>query len=106
MSRETFGPFLTKMKVSRIYLIVILLLVFGVNVNSQEPPKPILQDEFGKLSCCCDLSGRIDMLLQELSRTPDSVGYVVLGDSRTSTQLRRERYFDGTSGTVVLTKIE
>jgi hypothetical protein len=84
-----------EMNLPRILLITILLLTLGVGVNSQQPPKAVLVDEFGKLSCCCDLSARIDIFMQELSRTPDSVGYIVLGDSRTPTQLWRERYFDG-----------
>ncbi len=34
------------MNLPRIYLIAILLLVFGVCANGQEPPKAVLVDEF------------------------------------------------------------
>ena len=43
------------MNLPRIYLIALLLLAFGVDVNSQERPKAILVDEFANLFCSDEL---------------------------------------------------
>jgi len=66
----------------------LLFGVFSPDVRSQELPVKIkaspmvatptrLVDTFGKLSAE-DRSARFDVLLQEISRTPNSIGYVFL----------------------------
>lgn len=62
---------------------------------AQESPKPRLVDEFGRLSCCCDLSARMDMLFAELGANPGSIGYVVVAQPPAGTLHWRENYFDG-----------
>lgn len=66
------------MNLPRIYFIAILLLAFGVGSNSQKPQQaPTLIDSFGKPGCELLLS-RLDYLASEASKTPNSVGFVVL----------------------------
>lgn len=80
------------MNLPRIYLIVILLLAFGVGANSQEPPKAVLIDEFGSLFCE-DLLARTTVLASELNKDPNSRGYISLntrhGDSKQAESQRR-----------------
>lgn len=65
-----------EMNVLKIIPIAILLLATFAGVNSQETPKAVLSDEFGKLPCH-DFRGRIDVLLTELRQNPDSVALVI-----------------------------
>jgi len=69
--------------------------MFLVAAVGQETPKPRLVDEFARLSCCCDLSARMDMLFSELGANPGSMGYVVIGQPPGGTLHWRENYFDG-----------
>ena len=68
------------MSLPRIYLIAILLLAFSINANSQEPPKAVLVDEFGNITCE-DLLGRQDYFLSELSKNPQDIGYAIIYSS-------------------------
>jgi len=65
------------MNASRIYLIAVLLLAFGVGANGQEPPKAVLVDEFPAITCE-DLSARLDNFFHELQQKPNAIGYIVL----------------------------
>lgn len=66
------------MNLPRIHLIAILLLVFGVGANGQEPPTAVLVDEYA-ITPCDDFLGRLDVFLSELQRHPDSQGLIVIG---------------------------
>jgi len=65
------------MNLPRIFFIVVPLFAFGIGANGQEPPRAVLVDEFANLPCG-DLLSRLDMLAYEATKTPNSVGYVVL----------------------------
>jgi hypothetical protein len=52
-------------------------LIFPFAAKSQDPPKPVLLDEFGALPCD-DLLGRTDALLAELSREPSSEAVILI----------------------------
>jgi hypothetical protein len=77
------------------YLTLGLVLFVAGSTVGQEPPKAVLLDEFARLSCCCDLSGRIDMLLSELGANPGSIGYIVIPEPLNESQTWRERFLDG-----------
>lgn len=64
------------MNLSRIYLIAILLLPFGIGANGQELPKAVLIDEFDVLPCS-SLRYLLDHFMTELAKEPTSRGYVV-----------------------------
>src|SRR5687767_12830672 len=81
-----------QMKLTKIYLITILLLICGVSASGQEPPKAVLVDEFGQVSCS-DLRGRVDAFLSELAKQTNWVGFVVTGhnaDNKISSIFREE----------------
>jgi hypothetical protein len=78
-------------------LILTVVLTAALNSVGQARPEPRLVDEFGQQSCCCELGGRIDVFMSELNANPGSVGYIILADSKTQSQLFREKYFDGYS---------
>jgi len=63
--------------VRRLCCAVLLLLAFTLNSVGQEPPKPVLLDEHGSLPCD-DLIGRLDIFFRDLSKSPGSVGLVVI----------------------------
>lgn len=75
-----------------------LIFLFTVAAIGQETPKPRLIDEFARLSCCCDLSARMDLLFAELRANPGSIGYVVVAQLPSGTLHWRENYFDGYVG--------
>lgn len=84
------------MKLSRIYLIAILLMTFGVAAKSQEPPKAVLIDEFGKLQCE-DVIARQDYLFAELQKAPMATGLaIIFADSDDLKRARQtEAMFNG-----------
>jgi hypothetical protein len=57
--------------------ILITFLALSSLIYSQEQPKSILVDEFGKIYCD-DFLARIDYLLSELQKRPYSEGFVVI----------------------------
>lgn len=65
------------MNQSKIFCVAIIFTLFQVWANGQEPPKAVLVDEFANLPCG-DLLARLDMLAYAATKTPNSVGYVVL----------------------------
>ena len=84
------------MNLTRLFLILLLFLAFSVGANSQESPKAVLIDEFGSIGCE-DLSGRLDVFLNELNSKPNSKGYVVISTNPdVAARLAwRERFIDG-----------
>lgn len=69
------------MNVSRIYLITILSVAFGISAKGQYAPKAILVDAFEEIPCG-DLLGRTDAFFSELMRHPADLGYVNIPASR------------------------
>ncbi len=69
------------MNLPRIYLIAILLLLFGVGSRGQEPPKAVLVDEHGQLPCD-DSLGRLDVWYAEISNHSGSIGLAVISGAR------------------------
>lgn len=65
------------MNLTRLFLIAMLILAFGVGSNSQEPAKAVLIDSFGKPSCEL-LLNRLDYLASAASKTPGRVGFFVM----------------------------
>lgn len=63
------------MNLSRIYLIAILLLTFGVGANGQAPPKAVLVDEFGKPDCEV-LWAKLDGFIQQVQTDPTSIATI------------------------------
>lgn len=61
----------------RILAIAILFSAFNVLAFGQEPPKSVLFDEFGNITCE-DLLARNDAFLIELANNPQDIGYVIL----------------------------
>lgn len=78
------------------FLTAILVLAFAIQAIGQEPPKPILVDEFANIPCG-DLQGRLDVFLQEINRKDGSVGYIVISsDPKQSSRGKvREKFIDG-----------
>ena len=76
------------MNLPRINLIVILLLGFGIGVNSQDPPKAVLVDEHANIPC--DSMARLDHFYSDLHQTPNSMGFVIIANSSNK---RRESAF-------------
>jgi hypothetical protein len=65
------------MNLPKIYLIAILLLAFSVGANSQEPPKPVLVNEYAFRVGREEAHSRIDNFFTELSENKGSTGLVV-----------------------------
>lgn len=65
------------MKLPKTCLIMILLLALNIDADSQEPPKAVLVDEFGLITCG-DLLARTDSLAAELKREPDAMAFIVI----------------------------
>lgn len=63
--------------IRRLFLFLLLFTIAGL---AQEPPKAILVDEFGAISCE-DLLSRFDAFIVELNNNPQDIGYILIADS-------------------------
>lgn len=83
----------------RIFVALTVLLISVSSHSSQSSSsgsvKPTLIDEFGRLSCCCEIGARLDNFLQTVAQSPDNTGYIVISEPADSHATWRERYFDG-----------
>ncbi|MGD9563219.1 MAG: hypothetical protein AB7W44_13150 [Pyrinomonadaceae bacterium] len=93
------------MKLSRKYLIAVLLLAFGASANGQEPPKSVLVDEFG-LSPCEDVLSRTDSLAADLGKQPDARALIVTYPPSVRPKLATDRRHRLISSTLQLRGIE
>jgi len=84
------------MKLHRLFFTFLLLLAAFQVCFSQEKPKAVLIDEFGKVSCE-EYWARLDNLFNLLHSEPTLTGYIILyGEKNSSlTNLRYERITDG-----------
>lgn len=77
---------------------LIISIFFCAGVLHAQNSEARLVDEFSRLSCCCDLSARLDMLFAELAANEGTTGYVVVAEPPVGTLHWRENYFDGYIG--------
>jgi hypothetical protein len=66
--------------VRRFLVVALCALAFVVSGGAQETPEAVLVDELGPIPCG-DLSSRLDGLLNELEKDPNSTGYIVFSDN-------------------------